>query len=208
MRQIIFGTAICLLAVVLALAGARPAAAATTRTGETVLVRGGETVNGDLYAFGQTVRIAGIVNGDLIVAAQDVVITGTINGSINGAASTITVSGTVQNAVRAATAKLIVSGTVGGDIASASGKTTVTRGAKVGGDVLLRSGDAAFRGNVGGDIRGSASTLSIDATVGGSVLVAADKITLTRNGTIAGDLKYASNNEATVFNDQAVAGQI
>ena len=182
-------------------------ASAATKTGRSVTLAATETTNGDLYIFGRTAKIAGVVNGDLFVFANDVIVTGTVNGSVLGAVNTLKISGTVQNSIRVIGKDLIISGHVGGDVLSATYTTTLTRGSEVAGHLIVTNGAVAIRGSVGGDVRGSADSVAIDGPVAGSVLVSGS-VTVTRNGSIGGDLKYANNTEATVYSESAVVGTV
>ena len=47
-----------------------------------VTVPASEVVNGDYFAFGGTVEIAGTINGDLYASGGQVVIDGTVNGDV------------------------------------------------------------------------------------------------------------------------------
>lgn len=200
-----------LIAVLLAVLGFGAFAAevsAETRTGSDIAVGTNDTVEGDLTAIGRTVRISGVVNGDVLVFAETVSITGTVNGSITGAAKTLKISGTVQNSVRASAIDLIVSGTVGGDLVTASRDTTLTRGSSVAGSIQMVAGNLAVRGTVVGDIQGNGNDLAIDGAVTGDVAVNAGTVTVTRNGTVGGNLTYASEHEAIIFDTGSIAGSI
>jgi cytoskeletal protein CcmA (bactofilin family) len=194
-------------AIVIAGPMATSAGAADTRTGNSVSVDSDEVANGDLYIFGDSVRIAGTVTGDLFVVARRVSISGTVSGSVTAAAQSLKISGTVENTVRLTGGDLMVSGSVQGDVVTGSKSTTVTRGASIGGDVYLGAGDAAFRGSVGGDVRGSADELTVDAPVTGSILVSARSLTLTRNARVGGNVRYASDEKATISSSAVIAGQ-
>jgi cytoskeletal protein CcmA (bactofilin family) len=184
------------------------ASAADTRTGDSVDLGVGEQTTGDLYVFGRNVRIAGTVNGDLIVVAETVSISGSVKGSVTAAVRTLKISGTVGNTLRLTSGKATISGTVTSDVVAATGSLTLTRGAQIGGDVLLNGGDAVFRGSVGGDVRGSADSLTVDSNVAGSVLISARTISVTRNAVIGGDFRYASDKAATVSSSAQVAGEV
>jgi cytoskeletal protein CcmA (bactofilin family) len=195
-----------ILLAVLGFAAIAAEASAATRTGNAIAVGKTETVEGDLTAVGRTVRISGVVNGDVLVFAETVSITGTVNGSVTGLARSLKVSGTVLNSVRLAADELIISGTVGGDVLTAARQTTLTRGSNVAGNVHLAGGDLAMRGTISGDVLGNGNDVAIDGAVTGNVSVSAASVTVTRNGSIAGSLEYASDQDAIIFDANSVSG--
>src|SRR5689334_13432873 len=87
---------------------AHPLPASETRTGETIRVAKGETLNGNLYAAGGDVDIAGEVTGDLLIAGSHVTIPGTVGHDV------ATIGG-----------ELDLTGTVGGDVRIAGGQVTI-----------------------------------------------------------------------------------
>lgn len=188
-------------------AGQQSAAAAETKTGDEITVADGEQIDGDLYAFGQNVVIAGAVSGDVVGAAETVEISGSVGGSVNVAARTLVISGTVANAVRVAAAEVTVTGDIDGDLVVGSGEVEITSQGAVSGDLLLGSGNATVAGPLGGDIRGSAADLTIASRVAGDVRVSADEITLTARGRIGGDLRYSSNSEVSIEDGGRVTGE-
>jgi len=70
--------------------------AAEVHSGDTVLVPAGETINDDVYAFGNNVIIQGTVNGDVIAAGSTVTINGHVTGNVMAAGNTVTVSAPVD----------------------------------------------------------------------------------------------------------------
>jgi cytoskeletal protein CcmA (bactofilin family) len=199
--------AVATLSLLFALSLIGTARAAETKSGDSVSVPAGQTIQGDLHVAGQDVSIAGTINGDLIGFAQHVTISGTVNGSVNLAAQDIEISGTVNNSVRAAGKSVTVSGSVHGDLAVAADSITITSTGEVNGDVLVGSGDLRVAGPVGRDIRGSVSDLIVDSRVGQDVRVSADSISLTGKARIGGDLRYSSGKAAVSAPGGRVSGQ-
>jgi cytoskeletal protein CcmA (bactofilin family) len=195
------------LAFVFALAATGSASAAEVKRGDTITVRAGQTIQGDLYAFGQDITVAGTVDGDLIGAGRNVTISGTINGAVNMAAEKITISGTVTSSARLAGETITISGSIGGDLVVGGNTARITSAGKVQGDVLVGSGDLTVAGPVGRDIRGSTGDLVIQSRVGRDVRVAADSVRLTPQGRIGGDLRYASDDAATIATGARISGQ-
>ena len=68
--------------------------------GDRAVLRAGQVVQGDYFAFGPHVQISGIVNGDLYAAGGDVMIDGVVNGDVIVAGAKVILSGTVAQDAR------------------------------------------------------------------------------------------------------------
>ena len=166
------------LLVVLLVLGAVPGAVAAqagdvTRTGGTVTVAEGETIDGNLVATGGTVVIDGRVTGDATVTAGTVIVSRT--GSVDGDLETMAGS-------------VVVEGTVGGDASVASGSLVVREGASVGGNLEAAAGDVRVNGGVDGNVRvaGETVTLGPAAAVGGNVEYDAETFTAAPEARVSG----------------------
>ncbi|RBI63211.1 polymer-forming cytoskeletal protein [halophilic archaeon] len=141
--------------VVVAALAAVPAtvAAQETRTGGTVVVERGETVDGDLTVTAGNLVVRGTVNGDVTALSGNVDVTGTVNGDL------VAFAGNVR-----------VSGDVAGSVNAASGTTILERGARVGA-VESASGTVVLNGTVRRDAVVSAGSISLgpNASIGGDL---------------------------------------
>jgi len=72
-----------LLALLVVLAVVPGVAAAESRSGGTVVVAEGETIDENLEAFGGTIVVHGTVNGDLSAFGGDVLVTGDVTGDVS-----------------------------------------------------------------------------------------------------------------------------
>jgi cytoskeletal protein CcmA (bactofilin family) len=143
-----------LFAVVLVLAAVpAPAAAEETRTGGTVVVEAGESVD-DLQAFAGTVIVRGTVNGDLTAFTGNVYVDGEVNGNLQA------FSGNVR-----------INGTVTGDVSAAGGNVVLAREGRVGGQFEAGAGNVVIDGEIGEDARLGASSITVGptASVGGDL---------------------------------------
>jgi cytoskeletal protein CcmA (bactofilin family) len=138
-------------------------AAADTRSGGTVIVEEGETVDG-LTANAGTVEIRGTVEGDLQAYAGTVVITPT---------------GNVTGRFRAYAGSVRIAGGVGQNAFVSTGSLTVTETASIGRSLGATAGSVTIDGTVRGDatVGAGAITLGETATIGGD---------LTYNGDLSG----------------------
>lgn len=186
---------VLVIAVAVLLSVASPAAAAEVKSGSSITIPAGTTVNDGLYLFGGTVDINGNVNRDATVSAGTLTVRGNIAGSLNVAAGEADIHGAIGRSVRAASGTIRIYGDVAEDVVVAGGTVTIEPGATVRGDVVAAGGDVDVRGAVNGNVRGSAGRLTIAGPVGGSVNVSVGTIRLDAPARIAGKLTYRSRND-------------
>lgn len=197
-----------LAGLMLVLATPRAAFAAEQRSGDTVVVGPGETVNDDLYVFGQTVEVQGRVNGDVIAFGNTVTISGRVTGDVIAAGATVNVPGIVGGSIRAAGQTLAITGPVGEDLVAGAGSLSLGSAARVGRDVLFGAGNATLSGPIGRSILAGSESLTIAAPVGGDVRAEVGSLRLADGAAIAGGLTYRSRQEATMEPGATVRGTV
>lgn len=147
---------LAVLVVALVVLGTVPGvvAANESRTGGTIVVAEGETIQGDLQAFGGSVVVYGTVTGDLQAFSGDVRVAGTVEGDVQAFAGSVTITGTV-----------------GGSVQSAGGSVTIGEGATVGRNLQVGAGSVLVAGTVNGDaeIGAESITLASTANIGGDL---------------------------------------
>jgi cytoskeletal protein CcmA (bactofilin family) len=136
--------------------------------GQDLIIPAGTTIDHDVYAFGNSVTVAGTINGDLVTAAARVVIDGTVTGDLLAAASEVALNGTIGGDARIGAAEINVLGTVSEDVASLSSTLAVGPNARIGGDLLFSATQATLAGTVTGSVSGSATTYQRGGSVGGT----------------------------------------
>ncbi len=184
------------------------ALAADIRAADIVAVPAGQTINDDVYAFGQTVDIQGTVNGDVIAAAQTTNISGAVNGNVIAAGNNVNITGAVQGTVRVAGSTVNVSSPVGRDLLAGAGTLTVAPQSSVGGDALLGAGAVSLGGPVARNVLMGVGQLTIQAPVGGNVTGNAESVHLTSGARIGGNLSYTGQNDATLDPGAVVSGTV
>lgn len=182
--------------------------AAEPRAGDTVVVGPGETLNDDLYAFGGNVTVQGIIRGDVISFAGNIMLSGEVAGDLMASGGTISVPGAVEGSVRVGGGTITIDGTVGDDVLAGAGTLILDSRSSVGRDLLFGVGSATIRGVIGRNVLGSGGEIIIDGLVGGDVQIEADRVQLTRNAVIEGNLIYASNREAEISEGAIVRGTV
>ena len=138
------------------------------RSGQDVVVPAGQTVKGNLYVSGGTVRVEGTVTGDLVVAGGQVEVSGEVESDLLATGGTIEVSGSVDGDARLAGGQVTVSGPIGQDLLLGAGQATVTSSARVGQDLVFGAGQMTLDGRVTGSVLGSTPNYTKNGTVGGT----------------------------------------
>lgn len=166
--------------------------AAEQRAGGTVVVAEGETVDGDLEAFGGTIIVRGTVNGDVEAFGGDVRIEGNVAGDVDAAAGNVWVLGTVS-----------------GNVDLAAGNVYVQPGSEIGGRLSVAAGNIVVAGSVGGNanLAGGSITLAETATFGGNVEYAADAGGFTdRGASVGGTITQVEDLDAGPWTGPVVPG--
>ena len=94
-KHVFRGLAAIVIAMLLMIFTAVPVLAFDTRSGATVTIPSGKTVDDDLYVGANTVIVDGTVNGDLWAAGSTITVNGVVNGSIMAAGRTVNINGDV-----------------------------------------------------------------------------------------------------------------
>jgi cytoskeletal protein CcmA (bactofilin family) len=150
---------IAFLLVTVVLLGTVPGVAlAETRSGGSVVVEEGETVDG-LTAYGGTVVVSGTVEGDLTAFGGTVLVTpgGEVTGSVDATAGNIRLAGSV-----------------GGDVSATGGNVYVASTGSIGGTLEAAAGTIVLAGTVdeNAELTAGSITLASGATINGDVTYA------------------------------------
>ncbi len=205
-KHIFRGLAAIFIVTLLMIFTAVPVLAFDTRSGATVTVASGETVDDDLYVGANTVIIDGTINGDLWAAGNAITINGIVNGSVMAAGRTVNINGDVGHAVRAAGETIIINGDVSGDVMVGCSEVNIVSTAKIGGDLLLGAGIAHIDGLIEGDIKGGGSEVTISNGVKGNIALKVESLTILPTANIQGDLTYTSEEEADIQSGAQIGG--
>jgi cytoskeletal protein CcmA (bactofilin family) len=168
-----------ILGVMLAL----PTAASATefRKGDSVEIPKDETIRGDAYVYGNSVRVDGTVDGDLFVFSREADVYGHVTGDVIAFANTVRVYGQVDGNIRSFANNLTLSGTVNKNVMTfcqfvriepqgkAGGSLTafgeiVTVGGRLGRDVLFFGERLDVLGIISGGVRARGDALIIEGT--------------------------------------------
>jgi cytoskeletal protein CcmA (bactofilin family) len=196
-----------LVALILALTPG-PAAAADIRSGQDITIGTTDTIEDDLYAFGNNIAINGTIHGDLIATGNNISIDGTVTGDVIAAGNTVAIRGQVGGTVRAAASSVVLDGKVTNDLVAAGNEVTILGNGRVGRDAVVGATNATLSGQIGRDLQVGGANVKIDGPVAGSVIATVDRIQITDRGSVGGSLKYTSKNEAQIANASSVKGSV
>jgi hypothetical protein len=163
--------AVLSLVLVAGFAAAPAALAFDARTGDNVLLRAGETINDDLYAFGQNVTIDGTVRGDVIFAGNALTLNGTVDGSVIGAGQSVVINGVVRDSARLAGQAVVLGSNsrIGRDVLFGGYSLEQKPGSVVGRDIGAGGYQALLAGSVGRNISAGVNALELAGVIDGDV---------------------------------------
>lgn len=182
--------------------------AGSSRSGSHATVSPSEVVNGDYFAFGQTVEIAGTINGDLYASGGQVVIDGRVNGDVLAAGGRVSISGTVSQDVRAAGGQVTIAGNIGRNLTVAGGNVEIVSSAVLPGGLVAAGGSVDLSAPLGGAAKVAAGTLTLANRVGGDVDAAVGTLRIASRADIQGNVDYWSGREASVSEGARIKGKI
>jgi len=184
------------------------AAAFLPRTGDTVTIGPQERIQDDLYVSASTITIEGTIDGDLVAAGSTVTVSGTVTGDVLVMGGTVSISGTVGGTVRVGAGTLVVSGPIGKDLVAGAGTLTIGDGATIGRDAAIGAGTATLAGRLQRNLYAGTGELQITGSVGGDVVASVERLTISSSGSVAGSVRYTSEQEANVEQGARVGGPV
>ena len=200
----------CGVVAVLLFDHAAPAAAGPViRSGDTVSIEAQQVVEGDLYASGRTVAISGEVLGDAYLAGANVTLNAPVSQDIVALGGVVQLHAPVADDVRIVGGEVVIAEAVEGDVVVAAGTVQLLSTARIEGDLIVAAGSVVVGGAVEGSVFGMVDTMRIDATVGGTVDVRAERgLTLGDRAHILGDIVYVGTHDIMRGAGAVVVGQV
>ena len=181
------------------------AAASEMRKGESVGVSKDEVIQGDIFLFGERVKVEGRVKGDVFLFAHDANVSGHVEGDVFGFAQQLQVPGQIDGNIRAFTNTLTLRGTVGRNILTFDQRVDVDSAAKVGGSITVFVENLTLDGNLGRDLLIFAKHLSISGKVGGGIRMKGRDLTINAGAEVDGPIRYDGDNPAEVSSSAKLA---
>lgn len=165
-----------------------------------------ETIDGSAYLAGNSVRVSGTVKGDVYCAGSSITVDGTVDGDVLCAGSNVTVNGTVMGDVRLAGATVTLGGVVRGNATVFGANVVADSSLDLGGDLTGGASSLTIDGVIGRDMTAGSELLVVNGVVGRDVISAFNNVEFGENGVIKGNLSYTSPKESAVP-DGAVTGE-
>lgn len=159
--------------------------------GNQVTVPRSQVIDGDYFAFGETVEISGTINGDLYAAGGQVVIDGRVNGDVLAAGGQVTIVGNI-----------------GRNLTVAGGNVEIASTAVVKGGLVAAGGSVDVAAPLGGSARIAAGTLTLANRLGGDVDAAVGTLRIASRAEVQGNVNYWSRREAVVSEGARIDGKI
>ena len=176
--------------------------------GKRVVLRAGQTILGDYFAFGPHVEISGTVHGDVYAAGGEVLVDGIVEGDLIAAGGKVTVSGVVAQDARVAGGNVTISGKINRNATLAGGDVHVTDSAHVQGSLLTGAGNVQIAGRIDRDVRIGAGNVTLSNRVGGDLQIAAAVIRLTSRASVGKNFVYWSQDEPSIDEGATILGTV
>jgi hypothetical protein len=204
------GSALALMVASLGLVGAftTPASAAVFRKGDTVEVRRDETIKGDLFISGHTLRVEGTVDGDVYAFGQQVDVSGHITGDLICFSQSARVSGTIDGNIRSFTNNITLSGSVERSVTAFNEVFNLDANGKIGHNLTMFTQTVTLDGKVGRDYLGFFQQATLSGTIGGSVAAKGNSLTITGGAEVDGKTAFEGEKPANVSADAKLASPI
>lgn len=180
---------------------------ATPLPSVTVLHRN-EVVDGDFFARGNNVEIAGVVKGDAYIAGGQVFIEGTIEGDLLVMGGNIDLSGTVLGNVRALAGQMQVSGDISKNATLLTGNVNFSPKGNVQGNLVSIAGTIDLSAPIDGNVKIISSNTRISNIVRRSIDAVVGKIRFTSSARVDGDVIYKSREKAIFDPGSQVYGEV
>jgi cytoskeletal protein CcmA (bactofilin family) len=183
------------------LAVATGASATEFRKGDTVNIKKGEVVKGDIFATGEHIRIDGDVEGDVYAFAHQVDVTGHINGDLICFAQAVRVSGVIDGNLRAGANNVTLTGSVERNVMVWNETFNLDANGKIGRSLTAGGETLTLDGKIGRDFLGFAESTNISGFIGGSVREQGNSLSIASGAEIDGKTVFKGHKEPNVASD-------
>jgi cytoskeletal protein CcmA (bactofilin family) len=184
------------------------AMASETRKGESVVVAPDETIKGDIFLFGERVRVDGTVDGDVFVFGHDVNVNGHVKGDVFGFAQQLRINGQVDGNVRAFTNTLTIPGTVTKNVLTFDEVVNVESSGKIGGSLTIFVESLNLDGALGRDLLIFGKHLALTGKINGAIKMKGDTLTINPSAQVGGPIYFEGNKEPEVSPQAKLASPV
>jgi cytoskeletal protein CcmA (bactofilin family) len=184
------------------------ALASETRKGESVGVGRDETIKGDIFLFGDRVRVDGNVEGDVFLFGNDAIVNGHVKGDVFAFAKFLQVNGDVDGNIRGFTNTMTIRGAVARNVLTFVDIMNVEATAKIGGSLTIFMENLHLEGSLGRDILGFGKHFTLSGKVGGSLRLKGDQLTIDSGAEVDGPIRFEGDHEAEVATGAKLASPV
>jgi len=184
------------------------AMASETRKGESVVVAPEETIKGDIFLFGERVRVDGTVDGDVFVFGHDVNVNGHVKGDVFGFAQQLRINGQVDGNIRAFTNTLTITGTVAKNVLTFDEVVNVESSGKIGGSLTIFVESLNLDGALGRDLLIFGKHLALTGKISGAIKMKGDTLTINPSAQVGGPIYFEGNKEPEVSPQAQLASPV
>src|SRR5680860_295621 len=187
---------------------------ASNNNNEQILIAENDVVSGNLMAASKTITIDGIISGDVIAAAQSIIINGRVDGDVLVAAQNIVINGEVGGNIRVIGNSITINSQVARNLNAFGFDVVIGKDARIGWDAMLIASSAQIKGTINGTLNSHIQNLIISGKIGKNVTIntynkeQVQKIIITKETIINGDLNYTSATRAEIESGANISGQI
>jgi cytoskeletal protein CcmA (bactofilin family) len=178
------------------------------RKGHSVEVREGETIKGDIFLFGDRVRIEGTVDGDVYAFSQDVNVNGHVTGDVISFAHTLRIGGKVDGNIRVALNTLTVTGSVSKNALIFADYANLDSSGNIGGSITAFAESLNVDGKLGRDILIYSKHLGVSGTVGGGIQAKGSTMSIGATGEVDGPVRFEGENAPDVSSGAKLASPV
>jgi cytoskeletal protein CcmA (bactofilin family) len=178
------------------------------RKGHSVEVREGETIKGDIFLFGDGVRVEGTVDGDVYAFSQDVNVNGHVTGDVIAFARTLRIGGKVDGNIRAGVNTLTVTGSVNKNALIFSDYASLESSGNIGGSITAFAESLNVNGKLGRDILIYSKYLGVSGTVGGGIHAKGTTMSIGATGEVGGPILFEGENAPEVSSRAKLASRV
>ena len=184
------------------------AMASETRKGESVGVSHDETIKGDIFLFGDRVRVDGNVEGDVFLFGNDAIVNGHVKGDVFAFAKFLQLNGDVDGNIRAFTNTMTIRGTVARNVLTFVDIMNLEPAAKVGGSLTIFVENLTLEGTLGRDVLMFGKHFTLSGKVGGNIRMKGDELTINSNAQVDGPIRFEGHKEAEVATGAKLASPV
>lgn len=186
-------------------------AATTQQVSGTVILAQEQQHFGNLFAFGNKLRLEGEVHGDVYVAANELVINGVVHGDVLGIARKITINGSVDGNIRVMAQGIELYGTIERNVSLLADQATVRDTATIKGTLTGIATNLTVLGSINDSLEGKYTNILIASDVGRNVDVTITNdfdsgLHVLATARINGDLQYTALQPAQVAKGAVITG--